>query len=388
LLALAWQAANGAICLPRRLLYVVNRRTVVDQATDVAMKVRNRLRQAQQNNAPAKQVHDALIRLCIDPDDEASPLAISTLRGELADNREWQSDPARPAIIVGTVDMIGSRLLFSGYGVSRRMRAFHAGLLGQDALLVHVEAHLTPAFGKLMRRVVQWQRDRQEPRSLQLLELSATQRGEADVVPFILSADDEREPEVQRRLAAVKTLLFKEAAEEPSVALAAIIEQALAYKGKPSRVVVYVRSPKHAKAIADDLARQVGKNRVRLLTGTIRGHERDELSVDQVFRCFRADPDRNSPIDAQYLVATSAGEVGIDLDADHLVCDLTTLDSMIQRLGRVNRLGRGDAKIHVVELPAKRRRDEDLNLVDERLSATKDALQSLPYKQGGYNASP
>jgi len=45
------------------------------------------------------------------------PLAISTLRGEFADNGEWRIDPARPAVIVGTVDMIGSRLLFSGYAL-------------------------------------------------------------------------------------------------------------------------------------------------------------------------------------------------------------------------------------------------------------------------------
>jgi len=58
-------------------------------------------------------VLDALISLRINSNEDASPLAISTLRGELADNREWQSDPASPAIIVGTVDMIGRiRLIY------------------------------------------------------------------------------------------------------------------------------------------------------------------------------------------------------------------------------------------------------------------------------------
>src|SRR5687767_4557316 len=58
--------------LPRRLIYVVDRRTVVDQATKVAEKLRK---------AVGKD-----------------KLAISTLRGQLADNREWSRDPSRPAI--------------------------------------------------------------------------------------------------------------------------------------------------------------------------------------------------------------------------------------------------------------------------------------------------
>ena len=62
------------------------------------------------------------------------PLPISTLRGQHIDNRDWLEDPASPAIIVGTVDMVGSRLLFEGYGTSRKMRPYHAGLLGADAL--------------------------------------------------------------------------------------------------------------------------------------------------------------------------------------------------------------------------------------------------------------
>ena len=49
-------------------------------------------------------------------------LPISTLRGQHVDNREWLDDPASTAIIVGTIDMIGSRLLFEGYGVARNMQ--------------------------------------------------------------------------------------------------------------------------------------------------------------------------------------------------------------------------------------------------------------------------
>ncbi len=75
------------------------------------------------------------------------------------------------------------------------------------------------------------------------------------------------------------------------------------------------------------------------MTGTVRGHERDLLAKTALFKGFRSDPERPRPKVTKYLVATSAGEVGVDLDADHLVCDLSTLDSMIQRLGRVNRLG-------------------------------------------------
>lgn len=119
-------------CLPRRLVYVVNRRTVVDQTTDEVTKLRGRL--------PA-------IGMSVDD------LAIRTLRGQFADNREWSADPSRPAVICGTVDMIGSRLLFSGYGVGFKGRPLHAGFLGQDVLLVHDEAHLEGPFQRLGKPV-------------------------------------------------------------------------------------------------------------------------------------------------------------------------------------------------------------------------------------------
>src|SRR6266542_3670062 len=85
LLALAYAPTQ----VPRRLVYVVNRRTVVDQSTEEARKLRNRL-------ANVPDVMARLCELCAEPTD--IPLAISTLRGQFADNREWSSDPARPAV--------------------------------------------------------------------------------------------------------------------------------------------------------------------------------------------------------------------------------------------------------------------------------------------------
>lgn len=159
-------AIQSPLTLPRRLIYVVNRRTVVDQATDIAQRIREKL--------PAvPEVHLPLGKLSSDPE---NPLAISTLRGEQQDNKEWQTDPARPAIIIGTVDMIGSKLMFAGYQSSKRMRPFLAGLIGQDALLIHDEAHLTSAFGHLIRQIIQTQQKQGNPRPLRMIELSATRR--------------------------------------------------------------------------------------------------------------------------------------------------------------------------------------------------------------------
>lgn len=98
--------------LPRRLVYIVDRRAVVDQATDVAMGLRGYV-----DRDPALKRALGL--------EGGRSLPISTLRGQHVDNREWLEDPASPAIIVGTLDMIGSRLLFEGYGVSREMRPYH-----------------------------------------------------------------------------------------------------------------------------------------------------------------------------------------------------------------------------------------------------------------------
>ncbi len=132
-----WLLARAKLTeLPRRLVYVVDRRVVVDQATDFAEVLRN--------NLACHELEPVRTGLGLD----GRALPISTLRGQYVDNREWLEDPAAPTIVIGTVDMIGSRLLFSGYGVSRKMRPYHAGLIGADSLVVLDEAHfeVVPEF--------------------------------------------------------------------------------------------------------------------------------------------------------------------------------------------------------------------------------------------------
>ncbi len=348
LLALVEQAELGNVGLPRRLIYIVNRRTVVDQATKIVERMRGRLLQPEnsdwQDHADPLQAIVEILRGLSATD--GFPLAVSTLRGELADNEEWKTDPARPAIVVGTIDMTGSKLLFSGYGDGRYYRSHHAGLIGQDALIVHDEAHLTPAFSDLLE-AISYEQGREAKRNghpvvatrpVRVIELSATSRRRESVV-FALEAEDQRDQVVQVRLTADKRLHLHSAPED--VVVARIVELCMAHEAARAKILIYVRAPAQAQQVAETVAQSLGDGsdeRVALLTGTIRGHERDQLvETHPVYRAL-LDPECRVPRSV-YLVSTSAGEVGIDLDADHLVCDLTTLDALIQRLGRVNRRG-------------------------------------------------
>jgi CRISPR-associated endonuclease/helicase Cas3 len=398
LLALAHQAAGGKVRLPRRLVYIVNRRTVVDQATATVERLRERLLAPENpewtsHSDTLKKVADALRSLCAS---DGSPLAVSTLRGELADNEEWKADPSRPAVVVGTIDMIGSKLLFSGYGDGRYGRVHHAGLLGHDALIVHDEAHLTPAFSDLLRAVEQEQASEAKRggqpeaarRPIRVVELSATRR-EADGDVLTLAPEDEDDSIVKERISATKRLYLREVpkdriAEEvkeqnlPKEKVAKEIEKrvaewshaeivgcAAAHDSSPCKVLIYVRTPEQAQKIVSGLAQKLGtdgEGRIALLTGTLRGHERDKLVKENpVFRAF-LDPAASVQATV-YLVSTSAGEVGVDFDADNMVCDLTTLDSLIQRLGRVNRRGgsKREARVDVVAAVEPNEKSADLD---------------------------
>ncbi|GAB4529150.1 MAG: type I-U CRISPR-associated helicase/endonuclease Cas3 [Amphiplicatus sp.] len=405
--------------LPRRLVYVVDRRAVVDQATAEAVRLRDNLKR---DAAHLKE------RLKLQRE-----LPISTLRGAFIDNREWLEDPTAPAIIVGTVDMIGSRILFEGYGVTRKMRPYQAGLLGADALVVLDEAHLVPPFQHLLRAI-----EREAPGwasagaraivpGFRLLPLSATQRDETDDqndakarepkrMPFRLEPRDwENDKTAENRLNAKKRLRFcaldKDKDADKQLAAAA---WRLATDGGPRRVVVFcARRTKHneekkelgqgpcADGVVEELRKLAKSGRgekgakadIQLLVGARRQRERD--CAAKKLKALGFIEEKTTLAKPAFLVATSAGEVGVDIDADHMVSDLAPWERMVQRLGRVNRRGEGDAEVVVFWSEPKVKEEDAEKEADKRAwraFKAKAALESLPEERDARgvfrNASP
>ena len=367
---LALKAAPSRI--PRRLAYVVNRRTVVDQASAEARKLRDKL---------------------VGQEFTGMSLAISTIRGQLVDEGEWWRDPTRPAVVVGTIDLVGSALLFSSYRVGMKHRPLHAGLLGQDTLLVHDEAHLSKPFQGLLTAIEREQK-REEAiftKPFRVLALTATpDRQVGDPEPFELTAEDHTDERVRKRLHSNKGLGFHGVGEEKGAVAEKVAELALAYKDSGKAILVYVRTLDDVDRVATKLRRANVNHKV--LTGTIRGNERDELVETTLFKRFLTGEKHHEGTD--YLLANSAGEVGIDISADHMVCDLTPFESMAQRFGRVNRRGETSSHIDVVHESkpteseelydvARRKtlelfRSRLLRRPDDRYDVCPDALRRLP----------
>ena len=392
LIALGYLLKEKARKIPLRLVYVVDRRVIVDQATDEAEKLLDKLTQARSDtSSPLHSLAETFCEASMKGNE--SLIALSTLRGQKADNREWCLDPSCPAIIIGTVDMIGSRLLFSGYGkVGINHRSLQAGLLGQDTLVVIDEAHLSPVFVLTLLDIKQAIHQTPLLRPFHVMSLSATLSGPGKT----LAIDEQRELQNEQawlRLNAKKQIEFlpfnqtvkvkdgkkvsrKDIDEELAERL---VNRAIRYEHEleaaPARsIVIFVQTVDLvnliAKKLGDELEKLAIRNeieepidkkeqkrlreaveaRILKMTGEMRGYERDreQLVESPKFKAFLPERDRETPRTTQYLIATSSAEVGVNLDADDGLCDLSTLDSMIQRIGRINRFGKTESTITVI----------------------------------------
>src|SRR5665213_3377232 len=234
------------------------------------------------------------------------------------------------------------------------MRPVHAALLGTDALIVIDEAHLIPPFKSLIRQVACLDRRAPVP-AMRFMALSATCRSVPGETIFSLSADRRQDPAVRHRLDSPKQVMLR----NTDGLAKSLAERAFELGQNGARVLVFcISRDKIARVVADDLRKRAAKiwkdqPSTALLVGARRVAEREGLTGRRdpggdgwiirphpVFERFLRSADSSSSGVPAFLIATSAGEVGVDLDADHMICDLVPWERMVQRLGRVNRSGR------------------------------------------------
>jgi CRISPR-associated endonuclease/helicase Cas3 len=329
---------------PRRIWFVVDRRIVVDEAFERARAIAEKLATAQ--SAPLKEVADRLRSLS----GTERPLAVARLRGGIFRDDGWARLPSQPAVVTSTVDQLGSRLLFRGYGHTLLAAPIFAGLAANDSLIFLDEAHCAVPFLQTLPTIECYRgRDWAEaplPSPFALVIMSATPPPE---IPgdAVFPGKERRQaldhPQLRKRLRASKPAELVELDQargmpgDPLVTEAAARVAQYLREGK-RRVAVIVNRVRTAESVATTVREAVGKAAdVVLLTGRMRPFERDGL-VGRWTPYLRA----NQPADpekAVVVVSTQCLEVGADFSFDALVTECASLDALRQRFGRLARLG-------------------------------------------------
>ena len=403
--ALACQAgAAGARTAPRRIFFVVDRRIVVDQAwlharalaavidrgdADILRLVADQLReiarpgwlsltsaerervlskrrqiQGERDQRKRQKLYntlDDLERAWTD----LRPLDVYALRGGMYRENTWVRSPLQPTVVTSTVDQVGSRLLFRGYGVSGSMAPIHAGLVGNDALILLDEAHCSKPFAETaeaVRAYRGWRGQGDEsnaapewtPPPFTVVQMTATPAAgmpEGEIERD--QEDDRKHPVLGKRINASKptTLVATDKAkaknwQEPLVRK--LVEQARGLMGRTATggadevraVGVIVNRVATARAVyaslqaAEERKPEEDRAGVILLTGRMRPLDRDQM-LHRLRPLFTgSDLSLERPT---FVVATQCLEVGADLDFHALVSECASLDALRQRFGRLNR---------------------------------------------------
>lgn len=330
--------AVGSPAARRRIAFVVDRRVVVDEAAKRATLIADRLRGAMTDStSPLYEVSQSLLSLGGD-----RPLIVATLRGGIVRDDSWARSPAQPAVILTTVDQTGSRLLFRAYGGhGPRSWPIHAGLLGRDTLLIVDEAHCAAPFCETAVAIsTKWQTFAEEQigSSLSVVSMSATPGAPAD---FELDSEDRADSVLSRRLTASKQVellpVDGEKSDHRSKLIDAILGRGhqLVDSMSSGVVAIVVNRVADARQVFERL--RISNERKVLLTGRVRGWERDQL-IQSWLPKMRAGMREETPLPI-VVIATQCIEVGANLDFDFLITEIASLDSLRQRFGRVDRLG-------------------------------------------------
>ncbi len=289
---------------------------------------------------------------------DAPPLDALELRGGLFRDDRWVRSATQPTVLSCTVDQLGSRLLFRGYGVRPGMRPIHAAMLAYDSVVLLDEAHISRPFQQTLDAIRRFAGDRTSdpaapalaasepvgPRPLVVVPMTATPARELPASELLCLEPDDREALAAKLTAAKPARIDTCTPAQLPKRLTQETFDLLRDGERPRVVGVIVNRVATAKAVHAGILKDARKhglegNRVHLVIGAMRPVDRDEQMkrLNAIARTGRAADADASPA---VVVATQCIEVGADYDFDALVTQTASLDALRQRFGRLNRAGR------------------------------------------------
>lgn len=315
-----------------------------------------------------EQTHESSLRWC----QAAAPLfaerglpgpSASVLMGGETE-AEWDVHPGRPQVIVGTQDMLLSRALGRGYGMSRYRWPVHFGLLNSDCLWVFDETQLMGVGVETSAQLAALRRALGTLGPSRSLWMSATlgreQLATVDhpepaggwAVHGLSDEERAREEAVRVRTLARKRLVRAgdiELGGEPDEAWYRRVAQRVATAAieRGGLTLVVVNRVERAREIFRAVEAALSGSAVpaALLHSRFRPPDREKHRA-----LLDAEGDR-------VVVATQVVEAGVDVSARTLFTELAPWPSLVQRFGRCNRYGEAEgqgiaAEIHWLPLGA------------------------------------
>ena len=338
-----------------RTFFVIDRRVVVDEAFDRPRRIRVKLREPGQQGI----LREVAKRLSLFG---GEPLHVAVLRGGMYRDNAWAKSPTQPTVCISTVNQVGSRLLFRGYGVSEYQRAIHAGLVGNDSLIIVDEAHLSQPFVETLNAVRYYRSgawaELAHPTPFEVVppcqQPSPRRRSHSSSTPRRItrtkSSDGTSGPKSwPEELRSPRTRKKKTRTAEPSLlrrfrerpgsgrarhargnAAKAPRQGSLSEPARPVHVVgIVVNRVATARMIFDVLHKDQDHCYAILLTGRIRPYDRDELLYrtrvegreEGWFPYMEAASERPTLGKMLFVVATQTVEVGANFSFDALATE-------------------------------------------------------------------
>ena len=376
---------------PRRLVYCLPMRVLVEQTTDNTLQWLQRLNLLGGNLKIEKEDNKDVIKEFKPLFENPDKIVVTTLMGgEEAD--DWDIYPERDAIIIGTQDMLLSRALSRGYGMSRYRWPMHFGLLNNDCLWVMDEVQL---MGNGLSTGVQMEAFRSQMGTMECtntktLWMSATLKKEwlqtVDFNPvraisttLTLTPDDLADQKVKTRVQAVK-LLNKCTSNNDAKKL---VENIIEHHREGTRTLVVINTVRRAMEIYSGLKIVLKKKHPAPNLVLIHSHFRPLDRKERVKELLE-EPGPAGTI----IISTQVIEAGVDVSAKTMFTEIAPWSSLVQRFGRCNRYGEyKESEIFWIDLSTGEK-SQSPPYSDEELIESRKLLESLEGKSVSPSALP